>query len=82
MTLRDLAVSKGEDHEPVPTAKVGVDLGLALETSPELALEISPGPTPKASLEIILGPIVKATLMVTYGMYIPSPQTNLCLEGE
>ena len=80
--LRDLEVSEGEDHKLVPAAKVGVSLGLALETGPGLTLEISPGPAPEAGLGIVLGPTVKAALMVTYRAYIPSPQMNLCPEGE
>ena len=75
-------MSKGEDHELIPAAKVGVSLELALETGPGLTLEIGPGPTPEASLGIMLGLIVKATLMVTYRAYVPGPQTNLCPEGE
>ena len=74
VTSRDLAVSKGEDHELIPAAKVGVGLGLTLE--------ISPGPTPEAGLGIVLGPTVKAALMVTYRVYVPGPQTNLGPEGE
>ena len=76
VTSRDLALSK-EDHELIPTAKVGVSLELTLETGPRLTLEIGPGPIPEASLGIVLGLTVKATLMVTYGAYVPSPQTNL-----
>ena len=75
---RGLAVSKEEDHGLIPAARVEVGLELALETDPELVLEISPGPTPEASLGIMLGLTVKATLMVTYGAYIPGPQMNLC----
>ena len=82
VTLRDLAVSKGEDHELIPSAKVGVSPGLALKTGPGLALETGPGLALEASLGIILGPTVKAALMVTYGTYVPSPQSNLCPEGE
>ena len=75
-------MSEGEDHKPVLADKVGFNLGLTLETSPELALEIGPGPTPEAGLGIILGLRVKAALMVTYSTYVPSPQMNLCPEGE
>ena len=82
VTSRGLTVSKGEDHEIVPAAKVGVGLELALETGPRLTLEIGPGPTPEAGLGIMLGLTVKATLMVTYGAYISSPQRNLHREGE
>ena len=81
VTLRGLAVSK-EDHQLVPTAKVGVSLELTLETGPGITLQIGPGPTPEASLGIVLGPTVKAALMVTYRAYVLSPQMNLCPEGE
>ena len=73
VTSRGLAVSKGEDHGLVPTAKVGVGL--------ELAPETGPGPTPEASLGIMLGPTVKAAFIVTYEACHPGPQMNLCPGG-
>ena len=80
--LKRLGSEKGEDHRLVPAGKVEVSLEPALETSPGLALEISPGSTPEASLGIMLGLTVKAALMVTYGTWVPGPQTNLCPGGE
>ena len=82
VTSRGWAVSKGEDHQLIPVAKVEVGLELTLETGPGLALEIGPGPTPEAGLGIVLGPTVKAALMVTYEAYVPGPQMNLYPGGE
>ena len=76
--LRGLAVSKGEDHRLTPTARVEVSLEHALETDPELVLEIGPGPIREANLGIVLGPTVKAIFVVTYKVYVPGPQMNLC----
>ena len=75
-------MSGGEDHELGHAAKVGVSLECALDTSLRPTLEISPGPAPGADLGTVLGLTVKAALMATYGAYIPSPQMNLCPEGE
>ena len=51
VTLKDSEVNKGEDHELIPKARVGVGLGLILGTGLGLTLELSPGPT----LEVALG---------------------------
>ena len=57
VTLRGLAMNEGKDHRLVPTAKV----------------EVIPGPALEAGLEIMLEPTVRVTLMVTYEACIPSP---------
>ena len=72
MTLKDLKV--GEDHEPIPEARVGVGLGL----TPGL----SPGPTLEVDLGIRGGPTAKATIMVTHGAYVLSPLMDPLLKGE
>ena len=81
-TSKDSEVNEEEDHELVPEARVGVSLGLILETGLGLTPELNPGPTLEASLGIMLGLTVKAAIMVTYGAYAPSPQMDLCPEGE
>ena len=82
MTSKDLEVNKGEDHELIPEARVGVGLGLVLETGLGLAPELSPGPALEADLGIMLGLTVKAAIVVTYGVYVPGPQMDLLPEGE
>ena len=82
VTLKDSEVNKGEDHKLVPKARVGVGPGLVLETGLGLTPDLGPGPALEAGLGIMLGPTVKAAIMVTYGAYVPSPQMDLCPEGE
>ena len=68
----------GEDQELSHTARVGVSLERALDTDPGPILEIIPG----ASLGVELGPTARAALMVAYRAYAPSPQMDLCPNGE
>ena len=53
VTSKDLEVNKGEDHELIPEAGVGVGLGLVLGTSLGLTPELSLGPTLDADLGIV-----------------------------
>ena len=82
MTSKDSEVNKGEDHELVPKARVGIGLGLILGTGLGLTPELSPGPAQEANLGIGQGPTVKAAIMVTHGAYVPGPQMDPHPEGE
>ena len=82
VTLKDSEMNKGEYHELIPKARVGVSLGLILETGLGLAPELSPGPALEVGLGMVLELTVKATIMVTYGAYVPGPQMDLHPEGE
>ena len=82
VTSKGSEVNKGEDHELIPKARVGVGLGLVLGTSLGLVPEHGPGPTLEANLGIMQEPTVKAAIMVTYGAYVPSPQMDPHPEGE
>ena len=62
MTSKDSEVNKGEDHELIPKARVGVGLGLILGTSLELTPKLSPGPT----LEVDLGISARANSQSCY----------------
>ena len=53
VTSKDLEVNKGEDHELVPKARVGVGLGLVLGTSLGLTPELGPGPALEVNLGIV-----------------------------
>ena len=53
VTSKDSEVNKGEDHELIPEARVGVGLGLILGTSLGLTPELSPGPTLEVNLGIM-----------------------------
>ena len=53
VTSKDSEVNKGEDHELIPKARVGVSLGLILGTGLGLTPELGPGPALEADLGIM-----------------------------
>ena len=77
VTSKDSEVNKGEDHEVIPKARVGVSLGLILRTSLGLTPELGPGPTLEVNLGIMQEPTVKAAIMVTYGADGPLPRRRV-----
>ena len=82
VTSKDSEVNKGEDHELIPKARVGIGLGLILGTRLGLTAELSPGPTLEANLGIMQEPTVRAAIRVTYEVYVCGPQMDPCPEGE
>ena len=53
VTSKDSEMNKGEDHELIPEARVGVSLGFVLGTSLGLTPELGPGPVLEANLGIM-----------------------------